>query len=276
MEETNPWNVSNIETFHFYCCPECDMKCNTKDQFIDHAMEWHPKAREILHFKMICVDNEPSVQCKSDEEFKEVKSVFPKEEPLSDSEMKENFSDESECMEVHQCDLCDTFYASKEELEVHKEGGHRCEHCDTIYNTAKEKKNHMVCPWILQQNSNCEPEMNQVVRSCQNSNLSKSTQTPSAILKPNETAKRYICDICHHHRISQRPNKNVTQSNRVKPKKRTRKNKQTKPEIDLNKLKPHLHACDKCEKSFFTKEKLKDHKKDKHRRWSLQKEYETC
>ena len=50
--EANPWEVENIEAFHFYCCPECEMKCNTKDQFIDHAMEWHPKAREILHFQM--------------------------------------------------------------------------------------------------------------------------------------------------------------------------------------------------------------------------------
>ena len=40
----------------------------------------------------------------------------------------------------------------------------------------------------------------------------------------------------------------------LKSLKKGRKKRQTKPEIDLMKLKPHFHACDKCEKSFFNKE----------------------
>ena len=443
MEETNPWNVSNLETFHFYCCPECDQKCNTKDQFIDHAMTWHPKAHEILHFKMICDDNE-SVPKNFDDEVKEVKSVFPKEEPISDSE--------SECLEVHQCDLCDIFYASKEELKIHKEGGHRCEHCNTIYTTVKEKENHMIlihsnsnqdthlkcnycgkyfqskakvqfhmknmvlkkmneckicsnsnaesrfstnilCLWNLHQNSHCEPKMNQVIRICQNTILTKSTQTPHLKLTRKTTTKRwYMCDKCEKrfqsvvrlqsHKTFQHPNlvkptnvkesaihenvryscdkcdksfssekyfndhvktihenfrfkcdyctknfpskaqvefhmkkmndqqtlyscnkndcsfiayylcvwndhrmtvhhneevkvvlQGLSQADLINKEAWTQWKRHTNPMIDLKKLKPHLHVCDKCEKSFFTKERLKDHKiKDhkinKHTRWS--------
>ena len=49
---------------------------------------------------------------------------------------------ESECMEIHSCDLCDTFFNSKKELNSHKEGGHMCEFCDIIYVTVEEKENH--------------------------------------------------------------------------------------------------------------------------------------
>ena len=50
---------------------------------------------------------------------------------------------ESECMEIHSCDLCDTFFNSKLELNSHKEGGHMCEFCNVIYVTVKEKENHL-------------------------------------------------------------------------------------------------------------------------------------
>ena len=46
--ESNPWNVLSLEAFHFYCCPECDYKHGTKDQFVEHAMSKHPKARETI------------------------------------------------------------------------------------------------------------------------------------------------------------------------------------------------------------------------------------
>ena len=44
----NPWNVLSLEAFHFYCCPECESKHETKDQFVEHATSTHPKARETI------------------------------------------------------------------------------------------------------------------------------------------------------------------------------------------------------------------------------------
>ena len=44
----NPWNVLSLEAFHFYCCPECESKHGTKDQFVEHATSTHPKAREAI------------------------------------------------------------------------------------------------------------------------------------------------------------------------------------------------------------------------------------
>ena len=46
--EYNPWNVSSLEAFHFYNCPECEYKYPTKEHFVDHALVSHPKSRRII------------------------------------------------------------------------------------------------------------------------------------------------------------------------------------------------------------------------------------
>ena len=58
----NPWNVTSLEEFHFYNCPECDEKYGIKEQFVGHAMIMHPKACEfipgILHKQKIAAEQE--------------------------------------------------------------------------------------------------------------------------------------------------------------------------------------------------------------------------
>ena len=44
----NPWSVSNIDEFLFFCCPECDNKTQSRTHFINHAYLYHPRARETL------------------------------------------------------------------------------------------------------------------------------------------------------------------------------------------------------------------------------------
>ena len=46
--EFNPWNVSSLEEFLFYNCPECESKYSVKEQFVGHAMVAHKNARDIL------------------------------------------------------------------------------------------------------------------------------------------------------------------------------------------------------------------------------------
>ena len=45
-EEINPWSAKIIEDFLYFCCPECDVKDQFKDSFIQHALENHPNSRE--------------------------------------------------------------------------------------------------------------------------------------------------------------------------------------------------------------------------------------
>ena len=42
-DKINPWDVSNLEEFLFFCCPECDSKHPSKASFINHALIEHPK-----------------------------------------------------------------------------------------------------------------------------------------------------------------------------------------------------------------------------------------
>ena len=44
----NPWSVKSIEEFHFYCCPECTERVQTRESFVRHALEQHPKSKEFL------------------------------------------------------------------------------------------------------------------------------------------------------------------------------------------------------------------------------------
>ena len=44
----NPWIVTNLDEFLFFCCPECDTQSPNKALFINHALIEHPKAREII------------------------------------------------------------------------------------------------------------------------------------------------------------------------------------------------------------------------------------
>ena len=46
--KNNPWNVENIDQFLFYCCPECDMKQESKEQFIIHAVDSHPNSHHFI------------------------------------------------------------------------------------------------------------------------------------------------------------------------------------------------------------------------------------
>ena len=55
----NPWNVDNLEEFLYFCCPECDLKESSKMNFLQHALEQHPKAKECDKFHNFIVKEEP-------------------------------------------------------------------------------------------------------------------------------------------------------------------------------------------------------------------------
>ena len=40
-QDYNPWDVSSIFDFNYFCCPECDCKEQNKQEFINHATTYH-------------------------------------------------------------------------------------------------------------------------------------------------------------------------------------------------------------------------------------------
>ena len=49
-QEFNPWDVVSIFdfTYYLYCCPECDWKEPSKQEFVNHALTYHPWVSFIL------------------------------------------------------------------------------------------------------------------------------------------------------------------------------------------------------------------------------------
>ena len=55
-ESENPWAVQ-IENFLHFCCPECDTKDKSRESFIQHALENHPRAIEYLLKNELSTEN---------------------------------------------------------------------------------------------------------------------------------------------------------------------------------------------------------------------------
>ena len=48
-DNINPWaDVQSIYDFNFFCCPECDCKSRTKQDFVNHASKSHARAIDAL------------------------------------------------------------------------------------------------------------------------------------------------------------------------------------------------------------------------------------
>ena len=43
-----PWNVESLEDFLYYCCPECNDRHQSRDDFLQHALKEHPDATNYL------------------------------------------------------------------------------------------------------------------------------------------------------------------------------------------------------------------------------------
>ena len=47
LKPTNPWEVSSLYEFNYFCCPECDIKSTSAQEFINHASYYHPWVSQI-------------------------------------------------------------------------------------------------------------------------------------------------------------------------------------------------------------------------------------
>ena len=49
IENLNPWSVQSIFDLMYFNCPSCHFKHNSKQEFINHAYEFHPNAIPLLN-----------------------------------------------------------------------------------------------------------------------------------------------------------------------------------------------------------------------------------
>ena len=58
--EDNPWMVDQLEEFLYFCCPECNEKCQAKGSFLHHAILTHPNAElSLKKFQTLKIEQDP-------------------------------------------------------------------------------------------------------------------------------------------------------------------------------------------------------------------------
>lgn len=48
LEVDNPWNVVSMFHFAYFCCPECEARTQSKQEFVNHASIDHPWVNLII------------------------------------------------------------------------------------------------------------------------------------------------------------------------------------------------------------------------------------
>ena len=198
--ETNPWKVENLEGFRFYCCPECDSKHLDVSEFVEHALDHHPKSREIFESKDVEDDHddifEPLVDLDEDTcDFSNV--IVTPEEPL---EQVENVT-KIEIPEI-QCAICLKRLSSKDELIEHLESEHdeeifdkECQFCGARFKKTNGLSRHIHgVHKEFKQGSRKSSRRSKVENSIISEDVKsevKSKVKPESILPP-----AYKCDIC--------------------------------------------------------------------------------
>ena len=49
ITEENPWNIQSLYDLQFFNCPSCDFKDYLKQEFVNHAYNFHPEAWPYLN-----------------------------------------------------------------------------------------------------------------------------------------------------------------------------------------------------------------------------------
>ena len=82
MELINPWAVETLDTYLYYCCPQCDLRCKNKTVFVEHAYETHPESKNVI--------SDPEVACQVQIKI-EPEDEFENEQFLNELQTFEDF-----------------------------------------------------------------------------------------------------------------------------------------------------------------------------------------
>jgi len=83
------WDVTSLDDFLYYWCPECDSKHVTKPKFMSHAFKQHPEAKEYLgQLEGYAEDVEDieEIKIEEDSNIGEIKFVNLEGEEIKDEE----------------------------------------------------------------------------------------------------------------------------------------------------------------------------------------------
>ena len=98
----SPWDVDNLQEFMYYCCPECQEKTKSKDNFLQHALCQHPQSQNylqkftvnitfvenVMYFTELANTSTSNVEINDD--LEDTEDTFPENYLLEQQEQEEN------------------------------------------------------------------------------------------------------------------------------------------------------------------------------------------
>ena len=228
IKTENPWDVTSLEDFLYYCCPECDIKTKDSQDFLNHAVTKHELAKvSLMIFTQDCDpdsylneeetevtpdlpmdiegwDNHDEEDIKPD--LKLLEQQVTEGEPAPDSipMFRPDFGESSEEENPKRnrknekkirCDLCKEKFVTHAQLAKHEQAKHlneaKCDKCDFQCNSKRQLKKHERTNhiYILGEDGRYHCELCEFHCS-----------TPSGIRKHRNykhlNVDKYKCDIC--------------------------------------------------------------------------------
>ena len=204
IDEDNPWAVENIDEFLYFCCPECDVKNQSEDLFLIHALDHHPKAKEYIdNFK---IKQEPYEEDNLDNEefsnYAEPECDIKVEQEIGDQEtiLKQTVNDDEddplnvpEGQKNYKCKLCDKAFTKPGSVKIHiatvheKQKNHKCDLCAKAFSVKQDLQRHIANVHEGQRNFPCHL--------C-NKAFSQKSAIKTHIANVHERQKNHKCDMC--------------------------------------------------------------------------------
>ena len=122
----NPWAVDSLDNFSFYCCPECDIRSQNKQEFINHAFLKHPVGAPALH--LIKDQTVQGLRFPTNYELKvesDIKAEIDDDETMADFDDKEAGESKSDSKKESHCRNCGLKFPTKYDLFMHRLQEHK-------------------------------------------------------------------------------------------------------------------------------------------------------
>ena len=176
-EKANPWYVTNLDEFMYFCCPECDERNHYRDSFLEHALKHHPNAKEGLEKYVL----NPDIQKEEIEKVDYINQII-----------KCEIKDELEDITTNN----DDFYENNDNIELTKndevhEKNFKCDLCEKSYSRSDHLKRHVQ---NIHQNENSNNDFNEIDNDWQDFDNGSYYYEEST--KSFKKLNRYPCNLC--------------------------------------------------------------------------------
>ena len=237
-DNNNQWCVSSVDEFLQYCCPDCDLKEKSKEDFVKHALSEHPMSANYLG------------------------QIIIKEE-LCDAFPNDNIPPEPEI-------VINTIGSDSITQVVHEgKKKWRCNICKDMFTIKQSAKQHILSLHELKKEVN-DPKLllNETPASqIYKCDTCEKTFTQSYFLKHHirivhEKPKLFNCNLCDKSytakRVLMEHKKKFHEG--IKPKSENKESKMSENDIENN----DCYSCRECGKTFAHKQYLNQHIKNIH------------